>query len=87
MGELADVPIEPDEQTRLLDACSESVNGVIGGGVPGGESSSPSFQSIASTNFATHQLEATTRYGFWCFLQRGYKASLARAKKAFESSG
>ncbi|KAI8969562.1 Phosphomevalonate kinase [Trametes punicea] len=34
MGELADVPIEPPEQTALLDACI-SVAGVIGGGVPG----------------------------------------------------
>ncbi|OSD03893.1 Phosphomevalonate kinase [Trametes coccinea BRFM310] len=34
MGERADVPIEPPEQTALLDACI-SVAGVIGGGVPG----------------------------------------------------
>ncbi|KAG8826432.1 phosphomevalonate kinase [Serendipita sp. 401] len=34
MGELAGVPIEPDEQTRLLDSCT-GVPGVIGGGVPG----------------------------------------------------
>ncbi|EJU04392.1 phosphomevalonate kinase [Dacryopinax primogenitus] len=34
MGILADVPIEPDEQCRLLDACI-AVPGVIGGGVPG----------------------------------------------------
>ncbi|RPD62114.1 Phosphomevalonate kinase [Lentinus tigrinus ALCF2SS1-7] len=34
MGKLADVPIEPSEQTALLDACV-SVAGVIGGGVPG----------------------------------------------------
>ncbi len=37
MGTGAGVPIEPDEQTRLLDKCVE-VEGVIGGGVPGGES-------------------------------------------------
>lgn len=36
MGELADVPIEPDKQTRLLDACLDQP-GVIGGGVPGGQ--------------------------------------------------
>ena len=35
MGELAGVPIEPPEQTELLDACLAQV-GVIGGGVPGG---------------------------------------------------
>ncbi|KAJ3493603.1 hypothetical protein NLJ89_g10981 [Agrocybe chaxingu] len=34
MGELAGVPIEPDEQTRLLDVCVSQA-GVIGGGVPG----------------------------------------------------
>ena len=34
-GEASGVPIEPDEQTRLLDACLE-IPGVIGGGVPGG---------------------------------------------------
>ncbi|KZS98342.1 Phosphomevalonate kinase [Sistotremastrum niveocremeum HHB9708] len=34
MGELADVPIEPLQQTRLLDL-STAVPGVVGGGVPG----------------------------------------------------
>ncbi|CCA68650.1 related to ERG8-phosphomevalonate kinase [Serendipita indica DSM 11827] len=34
MGNLAGVPIEPDEQTRLLNKCME-LPGVIGGGVPG----------------------------------------------------
>ena len=35
MGTLSGVPIEPPEQTELLDACI-SQPGVIGGGVPGG---------------------------------------------------
>ena len=35
MSKLSSVPIEPEEQTRLLDACS-ALPGVIGGGVPGG---------------------------------------------------
>lgn len=35
MGSLCDVPIEPAEQTRLLDACVAQA-GVIAGGVPGG---------------------------------------------------
>jgi hypothetical protein len=39
MGESVGVPIEPDEQTRLLDACIHR-SGVIGGGVPGGKSRS-----------------------------------------------
>ena len=34
MGELSGVPIEPVQQTRLLDACSK-VDGIIGGVVPG----------------------------------------------------
>ncbi len=34
MSQLSDVPIEPPEQTRLLDACSD-LPGVIGGTVPG----------------------------------------------------
>lgn len=36
MGTLSGVPIEPAEQTRLLDTCISQA-GVIGGGVPGGE--------------------------------------------------
>ncbi|ORY62731.1 Phosphomevalonate kinase [Leucosporidium creatinivorum] len=34
MGEASGVPIEPPEQTKLLDACS-AIPGVIGAGVPG----------------------------------------------------
>ncbi|KIK67414.1 hypothetical protein GYMLUDRAFT_55186 [Collybiopsis luxurians FD-317 M1] len=34
MGQLAGVPIEPPEQTQLLDVCCSQA-GVIGGGVPG----------------------------------------------------
>ena len=34
MGKLAGVPIEPPEQTALLDTCV-SVAGVVAGGVPG----------------------------------------------------
>ena len=37
MGQSAGVPIEPDEQSELLDACC-AIPGVIGGGVPGGKS-------------------------------------------------
>jgi phosphomevalonate kinase len=36
MGTKANVPIEPDEQTKLLDACL-SQSGIVGGGVPGGK--------------------------------------------------
>jgi phosphomevalonate kinase len=37
MGDAADVPIEPIEQTSVLDE-TMALPGVIGGGVPGGES-------------------------------------------------
>jgi phosphomevalonate kinase len=36
MGTLSEVPIEPPEQTKLLNGCV-SLAGVIGGGVPGGK--------------------------------------------------
>lgn len=36
MSEASGVPIEPEEQTRLLDECSRCP-GVIGAGVPGGK--------------------------------------------------
>ena len=36
MGKLSGVEIEPEQQTKLLDA-SVSMAGVIGGGVPGGK--------------------------------------------------
>lgn len=36
MGKLAGVPIEPEEQTQLLDQCV-TIAGVVGGGVPGGQ--------------------------------------------------
>ncbi|KAH8150361.1 uncharacterized protein LAJ45_05572 [Morchella importuna] len=35
MGEAAGVPIEPEAQTKLLDAVEGEVNGVLGGVVPG----------------------------------------------------
>jgi phosphomevalonate kinase len=37
MGQFIGVPIEPDEQSELLDACC-AIPGIIGGGVPGGKS-------------------------------------------------
>lgn len=36
MGDASDVPIEPKEQTRLLDTCMQ-VPGVVMAGVPGGK--------------------------------------------------
>lgn len=52
MGTLSGVPIEPPEQTRLLDACV-SVSGVIGGGVPGGEEFILSFLLSLNDIFLT----------------------------------
>ncbi|OCF54614.1 phosphomevalonate kinase [Kwoniella mangroviensis CBS 10435] len=48
MSELSGVPIEPPEQTRLLDACSE-LEGVIGGGVPGAGGYDALFLLIVDT--------------------------------------
>lgn len=45
MGQSAGVPIEPDEQSELLDACC-SIPGVIGGGVPGGKNGSHSARRV-----------------------------------------
>jgi phosphomevalonate kinase len=42
MGEGASVPIEPPEQTKLLDVCVTQA-GVIGGGIPGGECAASLF--------------------------------------------
>lgn len=42
MGDFSGVPIEPAEQTRLLDICI-SLPGVVGGGVPGGKQSTFSY--------------------------------------------
>jgi phosphomevalonate kinase len=50
MGDMADVPIEPEEQSRLLDACCQ-LPGVIGAGVPGGESDSMIRLQVISDRF------------------------------------
>jgi hypothetical protein len=47
MGSLSGVEIEPEQQTKLLDA-SVSMAGVIGGGVPGG--TSPSISPFIDTS-------------------------------------
>lgn len=55
MGNLSDVPIEPPEQTALLDACM-SVAGVIGGGVPGGKYSVLALVTIQPVNNVISQI-------------------------------
>lgn len=60
MGTLSDVPIEPREQTRLLDACMD-IEGVVMAGVPGGKSIIPiGGDSLIDTKF--------------CFAAGGYDA-------------
>lgn len=63
MGELAGAPIEPPEQTKLLDKCCFQA-GVIGGGVPGGWSSfTSSFTNLSKFIFT-----------FSCVIAGGYDA-------------
>lgn len=64
MGNLSGVPIEPPEQTELLDACVSGA-GVIGGGVPGGRFSlrDPSAISWFHAHPVFSQRAATTRFG------------------------
>ena len=45
MGKLAGVPIEPKEQTALLDGCI-AIPGVVCGGVPGGTSTAHCNKSL-----------------------------------------
>jgi hypothetical protein len=62
MGQLSGVEIEPEQQTKLLDA-SVSMAGVIGGGVPGGKWC-PSFLSFFLLFFdALFQLVGSMRCG------------------------
>jgi len=49
MGHSADVPIEPEEQTGILDE-TIALPGVIGGGVPGGKRQRASCECIAEAN-------------------------------------
>lgn len=60
MGNLAGVPIEPSGQTKLLDACVSQA-GVIGGGVPGGETTCTTVLRAYSISFS--QLVVTTQSG------------------------
>ncbi|KAI5452402.1 phosphomevalonate kinase [Naganishia albida] len=59
MGEASGVPIEPDEQTRLLDACLE-IPGVIGGGVPGAGGYDAIYLLIAEPEQSTHGTTSET---------------------------
>lgn len=66
MGEKSEVPIEPREQERLLDACS-ALPGVVGAGVPGGQSAFTVIQhdvrKLTISLMCLTQPEATTPSG------------------------
>ena len=66
MGEAATVPIEPPEQTKLLDVCVNQA-GVIGGGVPGGKHTE--FEEPLYTNNLLLQRVATMQSGYWSRIQ------------------
>jgi phosphomevalonate kinase len=63
MGEASAVPIEPAEQTKLLDVCVSQA-GVIGGGIPGGKLVA-TLKTFRSSNYATLQLAAMMLCGYW----------------------
>lgn len=62
LGVASSVPIEPPEQTRLLDDIAANCVGVLGGGVPGGAFSISPHGRRGPKELA--QLEATTPSGF-----------------------
>ena len=65
MGKLAGVPIEPPEQTALLDTCV-SVAGVIGGGVPGAGGYDAIWLLVCDPpNCAAEELPATRVERVW----------------------
>lgn len=57
MSRLSDVPIEPDEQRGLLDACSQ-VEGVVGGVVPGAGGYDAIALIIEDSKETVHKLQA-----------------------------
>ncbi|KZT08314.1 phosphomevalonate kinase [Laetiporus sulphureus 93-53] len=65
MGELSGVPIEPKEQTELLDACVSGA-GVIGGGVPGAGGYDAIWLLVLDpTNCPPQELPSSRVEGVW----------------------
>jgi phosphomevalonate kinase len=62
MGECAGVGIEPDEQTRLVDA-TESVEGVLAAGVPGAGGVDAVFALVLTPQARTRVEELWSRWG------------------------
>ncbi|GAA98035.1 uncharacterized protein L969DRAFT_86040 [Mixia osmundae IAM 14324] len=59
MGQAAGVPIEPQEQTDILDSCQTQCLGMIGGGVPGaGGYDALWMLTVATSDDSIAQLEA-----------------------------
>ncbi|KIJ39909.1 hypothetical protein M422DRAFT_257232 [Sphaerobolus stellatus SS14] len=64
MGSAADVPIEPPEQTRLLDACLRN-SGVICGGVPGAGGYDAIWLLVLETQSSTDQSPIDSLQELW----------------------
>jgi len=64
MGSAADVPIEPPEQTRLLDACLR-ISGVICGGVPGAGGYDAIWLFVLETQSSTDQSPIDSLQELW----------------------
>lgn len=77
MSIAADVPIEPDSQTKLLDACT-NIQGVIGGVVPGAGGYDAITLLIEEKDEVFRALERL--FESWNFGAGGGKVSLLRVK-------
>lgn len=73
MGKSSSVPIEPPEQTRLLDACC-GIRGVIGGGVPGGKLE---IRPVRLTGYSMGPILAGGYDAIWLLVLQPQDAALA----------
>ena len=77
MGEKSGVPIEPKEQTELLDALTQEVNGVSGGVVPGAGGYDAVVLLVRDDEGTKRELEAWLER--WS-QEKGNKVKLLKAK-------
>lgn len=83
MGELSGVPIEPPEQTELLDAVTKNVEGVAGGVVPG----AGGYDAIVLlVKDDTQTTEALSRFLESWSKEKGSNVSLLRTKGELEGA-